>query len=395
MAGLLVHGGAVYTPFRVITDGAVLVEGSHITAVGPRQDVTSAAEWTGTTEQFDAQDGIIAPGFIDLQVNGAGGKLLIEEPTLDAVLTMAATLARYGCTAFLPTVISARVDRMIAGLSAVHQASQRPIVGARILGAHLEGPFINPDRAGVHRRGFVRQPSVEEFRRFQEGSSGSIRLLTIAPELPGAAEVIMEAQRDGITLAIGHTNAGQAQVAEATTLGARLVTHLFNAMGPLGSREPGTVGATLASDELYASIIADGVHVHPASLKVAVRAKGTSHSVLVTDAMSPVGTDLLRFPLYDAVVEVRDGACYTQDGILAGSILTMNRAVRNIGQLAGVPLLDALTMATINPARVIGVDQRKGSLEEGKDADLVVCDRSLNISLAVAEGKVVYRAPGW
>ena len=390
--GILLYGANIYTPHQVIPDGAILVDGSHIAAIGPRQELGSYASPGPVEEAIDLQGRIVAPGFIDLQVNGAGGKLLTEEPSPGTVQAMAAALPQFGCTSFLPTIISAPSDSIVEGLRAVAQASQAPS-GARVLGAHLEGPFINPSRAGAHSTEFIRPPSVEEFRRYWESGGGCIKLLTIAPELPGALGVTAEARSHGVTVALGHSEAGYAQVVEAELTGFRFVTHLFNAMGSLESREPGTAGAVLAIDSLSAGLIADGVHVHPASLKLALRAKGSERLVLVTDAMPPVGTDLSEFQLYGMSITVKNGACFTPQGVLAGSVLTMDRAISNMCRLADVSFLEALAMATINPARIVGVDQQKGSLEVGKDADLVVCDGDLRVSMTMVEGNIAYRSP--
>jgi N-acetylglucosamine-6-phosphate deacetylase len=217
--------------------------------------------------------------------------------------------------------------------------------------------------------------------------------LTLAPELPGAQEVVEEARARGVAVAVGHSSASYGELAEAQEWGVDLVTHLFNAMGGMTSREPGTSGAALALEGLSVSLIADGLHVHPAMLKLAVQAKGAERVVLVSDAMPPVGTGLTDFPLYDMRISVQDGRCLTPEGRLAGSVLTMSRAVENMRRLAEVSLGDALAMATVNPARVIGVAGRKGSLEEGKDADLLVCDQDLNPLLTMVEGRIVYRSP--
>jgi N-acetylglucosamine-6-phosphate deacetylase len=205
--------------------------------------------------------------------------------------------------------------------------------------------------------------------------------------------VIAEALRLGIAVSIGHTTADLTQVNEAVRRGATLVTHLFNAMSPLGSRQPGTVGAALSNDELTISLIADGVHVHPASMKIAARAKQNERVVLITDAMAPLGTEMRSFELYGETIEVRDGSCFRSDGVLAGSVLSMDRAVRNMRQLASVEVTDALVMASSNPARVIGLEDVTGSLAPGLAADIVICDDEANVWLTMVDGEICYRAP--
>ena len=217
--------------------------------------------------------------------------------------------------------------------------------------------------------------------------------MTLAPELPGAMELVAEARRCGVVVATGHTEATFDQARAAFAAGANLVTHLFNAMPPLDSRAPGVVGAAVAPGGPCASIIVDGVHVHPANVELAVRALGPQRTVLVTDAMPPMGTDNTEGRLWDARLIVRGGACYLENGTLAGSILTMADAVRNVMAMANIPLADAVAMASSSPARVLGIDGRKGCLAPGMDADLIVCDDQLDVLLTLVEGRVAYRSP--
>jgi N-acetylglucosamine-6-phosphate deacetylase len=392
-SAMFIHGGDVYSPQGIIHDGAILVEGARIRAVGTRQEVSRLRiEGDETGLDLDAGGGVIAPGFIDLQVNGAGGKLLSEEPEVESVYVMASVLPRFGCTAFLPTIVTSSTERTIAALRAVEAARAGRQGGARILGAHVEGPFINPERRGVHLRDLIRPPSLPELQRFLSEGSPHIAVLTLAPEMPGASELIVEARRHGITVSLGHSNASYKEVVHAVALGAGMATHLYNAMAPLGSREPGMVGAVMQIDELAAGLIADAVHVHPASLAIAARAKGRDRIVLVSDAMSPIGTDMTEFWLNGRRVLVEHGRCVTEGGTLAGSVLTMDCAVRTMHRQAGVALEDAIRMATLNPARAIGMNGSKGSLESGKDADVVVLSPDLMVSATVVEGRLLYSA---
>ena len=386
---LLLHGGDVYTPHTVVPDGAVLVRGGRIAAIGPACDVAPPA--SDDVERIDVRGGVIAPGFVDIQVNGAAGVLFTDDPTPEAIDAMAAALPQFGCTSFLPTLLSCPDDATHRAMAAAATASAGPPAGAQVLGVHMEGPFLAPDRAGAHDRRLLRPPSASDLDRWLDASDGALRLLTLAPELPGASEVIGEAVRRGVTVAVGHTAATYDETARAADLGASMVTHLFNATGGLAAREPGAVGAALDLDALSAGIIADGVHVHPAVVRAVVRAKGPERTVLVTDAMPPVGAASHEFSLLGRPVTVRDGACRLDDGTLAGSVLTMDQAVRNVVEWTGLPLHDALAMATLLPARVIGADA-KGSLQPGKDADIVVLDRDLRVRLTLVGGRVVYRS---
>jgi N-acetylglucosamine-6-phosphate deacetylase len=390
-ARTLFYGGPVVTPDGVrYDDWAVAVEGSKIINIGPYRWVKSLRK--SDERRISVRGRIIAPGLIDLQINGAAGMMLTTEPSPETVRAMAAILPRFGCTAFLPTVITAPIERMQAAARAVATVMREPSNGARVLGTHLEGPFINPARAGAHQPGFIQAPSADLLRcLFDEGGQSAV-LLTLAPEMPGAMELIDLALDLGMRVAIGHSIASYTEVNQAAKRGASLVTHLFNAMGQLGSREPGTAGAALTNDELFVSLIADGVHLHPATLQIAARAKGSARIVLITDAMAPLGTDLRSFALQDETIDVRDGACYRADGVLAGSMLSLDRAVRKMHELAGVELGEAIAMASTNAARVIGYDDVTGSLAPGLDADLVILNADMTPWLTLVQGEVRYQA---
>jgi N-acetylglucosamine-6-phosphate deacetylase len=262
---------------------------------------------------------------------------------------------------------------------------QRHPAGSRILGAHLEGPFIGAVRKGAHNERYIREPDLALFERLL--ATGSLRLITLAPELPGALDLIRTARDANIVVSIGHTDATYDEARVAIGAGATMSTHLFNAMRPLQQREPGVIGALLAGDEVVSGVIADAVHVHPALLAVAARAKGANRIALVTDAMPPAGAEGESFSLYGGDIVVRDGACYTPEGILAGSALTMDRAVRNMRDLAGVPLRECIEMATATPARVLGLDGALGVLAPGARADLAICDEQVNVWRVLVGGQ--------
>ncbi len=389
---MLIYNGDLYTVDGIVPDGAVLVDGSTIRAVGSYEAVLPLRPaGDDDSDDLNAQGGIIAAGFIDLQINGAGGTLISEQPEPETVEKIAALLPQFGCTAFLPTVITGSMEQTIAALRAVDTACGRPRRGARVMGAHVEGPFINPERKGVHCPQFIREPSVDELRRFIDDGSRHILVLTLAPEMPGADSVIAEAARRGITVSVGHSQASVEQVHKAVTWGARMVTHLFNAMPPLESRRPGIIGAALTMDALSVGLIADGIHVDPISMSVAIHGKRGDGMFLVTDAMPALGTDATQFWLNGRRIIVENGRCTTEDGTLAGSVLSMDQAVRVVHTTVGVNLADALRMAAGNAARAVRVDATKGTLEPGKDADVVVLDRSLNVVATVVEGETVYR----
>lgn len=388
MATLLVYGGDVFTPFEVISDGAVLVRDGVIERVGPRSEVATER----ADAEVDAGGRLICPGFVDLQVNGGGGAFLTEQPAYDSLQRMAQAHVRFGTTSMLATVVTADEEAMARALAVVSEGVRTPPAGARMLGAHLEGPFLNPVRKGAHPERFIREPRLELFERLLGAAGGSLRLLTLAPELPGALELIESARGASVAIAVGHTEATFDEAVRAIEAGASLGTHVFNAMRPLAQREPGVIGALLQSDAVTVSVIADGVHVHPACLSLVFRSKGAERTALVTDAMPPVGTDAASFRLYGTEVAVRDGACYLPDGTLAGSAFSMNRAVRLMSALPDVSLLDAVRMATATPARALGLQDEIGVLRPGARADIAVCDRELNVWKAFVGGQPAHDA---
>ena len=384
MTSLLIRNGDVLTPFEMIVDGAVLVRDGRIERVGPRPELDG-----GTVDALiDAAGGYICPGFIDLQVNGGGGVMLAEAPSVGSVERMARALVRTGTTSFLATIVTAPEERMIEALNAVRDADQAPPPGARVLGAHLEGPFINPIRKGAHDERYIRDPDIELFQRLVDASGGSLRLITLAPELPGALDLIAAAREANVVVSIGHTDATYEETLRAIDAGATFATHIFNAMRPLSQRDPGVIGVLLTSD-ITAGLIADGVHVHPANLELVYRAKGPGRVALVTDALGAEPGET-SFRLYGQEIAVRDGACYLPDGTLAGSALTMAGAVRNMHFLAGVPLLDAVRMATVTPASVPGLAHDMGVLRPAARGDIVLLDRDLNVRTVLVNGVVAF-----
>lgn len=383
---LHVYGGDVYTPFDVIAKGAVFARGGIIERVGRHAEIGVER----ADVEVDTRGGIICPGFVDLQVNGGGGALLTEEPRVDSVARIAAAHVRFGTTSMLPAIVTSDEATMARALGAVAESMAHPPPGARVLGSHLEGPFINPAHKGAHAERFIQPPRPDLFARLREASKSSLRLVTLAPELPGARALIDAARQESVVVAIGHTQASFEETQSALEAGVSLGTHLFNGMPGLGHRGPGVVGALLQDDRVVVSIIADAVHVHPAVLALVARAKGPERIALVTDAMPPVGTDVPSFRFQGEEVRVRDGACYAAGGTLVGSTLSMNQAIRTMNRLAGVPLCDCIEMATATPARVLGLEGEIGALKPGARADIVVCDPDLNVSKVFVGGGLAY-----
>jgi len=359
------------TNARVLTsdgwrnDLAVLLEGARIVDLLPSSDPRiNNATW------HDLHGAMLLPGFIDTQVNGGGGVLFNDAPSVETIRRIGAAHRRYGTTGFLPTLVSDSVDVMRAALAAVEQALTEGVPG--VLGIHLEGPYLAPARKGVHDPKFFHTPGSEELALLCAPHRG-VRLLTLAPERVPLASIGALASA-GVIVSAGHTAADYAATQAALAAGVRGFTHLFNAMTPFGSREPGVVGAALEDADSWCGLIVDGHHVHPASLRVAIAAKARGKMLLVTDAMPPVGADHPDFVLNGETITAKDGICQTAQGVLAGSALDMAGAVRNAVQLLGLPLDEAVRMASTYPADFLGLGASHGRIAAGYQADLVVLD---------------------
>jgi N-acetylglucosamine-6-phosphate deacetylase len=359
------------TNARVLTsdgwrnDLAVLLDGERIVDLLPPSDPR-----VRNAQQRDLHGAMLLPGFIDVQVNGGGGVLFNEAPTVETLRRMGAAHRRYGTTGFLPTLISDDAAVMRAALAAVEQALTEGVPG--VLGIHLEGPYLAPARKGVHDSKYFHAPDRDELAMLCAPHRGA-RLLTLAPDQVSLADIGTLAAA-GVIVCAGHTAADYATTHAALAAGVRGFTHLFNAMTPFGSREPGVVGAALEDAGSWCGIIVDGHHVHPASLRVAIAAKPRGKMMLVTDAMPPVGADRPDYVLNGETIIAKDGICQTAQGVLAGSALDMASAVRHAVQLLGLPLDEAVRMASTYPADFLGLDASHGRIAAGYRADLVMLD---------------------
>ncbi len=343
----------------VLRDAAVVMEGPDIVALAPRADALATIPMRVMPE-----GAWLAPGFIDIQVNGGGDVLFNDAPTPDGIRAIAAAHRRFGTTALLPTLITDAPEKMTAALAAVQE-----LVGLEpaVIGVHLEGPFISPERAGAHDRRYIRRPSSEDAAALVAPRRGAT-VVTLAPERAPEGFVRRLASA-GVRLCLGHSMATYAETRAAMAEGLTGFTHLFNAMRPLAAREPGPIAAALESPAAWFGMIVDGAHVDPAMLRLALR--GLARPMLVTDAMPPVGGKRATFALYGEDMTVGDGRCTRRDGTLAGTVLSMAAAVGNCVRLLDVPLEVALRFATAHPASFLGLDQRLGRLAPGCRADLV------------------------
>ncbi len=368
----------LFTPQEEIQAPLLFIEDGLISAVSSRAEREIPHHATVVDFTKDRAGAILAPGFVDIHMHGGAGLDVMraspaELPHLNQFLTT------HGVTGYFPTTVAAPLDQTCAALARLADAIEAAAnssngnnndAQARPLGIHLEGPFLSHKRRGVHPPEYLVEPRVEIFERLWQAARGQVRMMTIAPELPGALAVISEAARRNICVSIGHSDAVLEAARAAVHAGARHATHTFNAMRPLDHRDPGILAEVLTDSHLTADIIADGIHVAPEVVQLFMRAKGVDRAVLITDATAAAGMPDGIYQLGPIEVEVRDGKC-TMDGKLAGSVLTMDRAVRNVTQFAGWSLQNAVRAATLNPARVAGLAQGYGVIAPGAEANLV------------------------
>lgn len=361
-------GARIFDGTHMLEGRAVIVENGRIVGVPHEKDL-------GAGIKRQIIDGLLAPGFIDVQVNGGGGVLFNDERTVEGLRTIAAAHRAFGTTGLLPTFITDTREKMSEAVEAMRAALAAHVPG--VLGIHIEGPFINPERKGVHNPAFMRPMEDEDIAIMTSLKEGRT-LVTLAPER-NSMDAIARLAAAGVLICAGHTASDYDTVVEACRHGLRGFTHLYNAMPPLAGREPGPVGAALDNPDTWCGLIVDGHHVSDAALHLAIAAKGTEKMMLVTDAMSVTGTELESFDLHGRTIYRRDGKLTTQDGTLAGSDLDMASAVRNSVHRLGLGLPDVLRMASLVPAAFLRLDHELGRIAPGYRADLVLLDENLQV----------------
>ena len=384
MKRLAVTAGRVMTPDRVILDGVVLVEGPKILEVGSRRALRFSRDEfqvVGHSQQ------LLAPGFIDVHTHGAMGRDVMEG-TDEALEVISRFLAAHGTTSFLATTVTASPIATLQAVEALGSQVDRPLPGARMLGLHLEGPFINPEKRGAHTAKYIRRPSTLIFDQLLACSSHQIKLITVAPEVEGSLELIRFARAKGVVVSLGHSNATLEETMAAIALGTGNATHTFNAMRPFSHRDPGILGAVLTAPEIWAELIADGVHVSPAAINLCIQCKSARRILLISDAVSATGMPEGQYRLSDIEITLSGGICRTREGQLAGSTLTQDQALRNMVRWSHLPLEAVLGMLTRNPAQSLGIAESKGTLAEGRDADMVLLDRNLRVHTTIIQGEV-------
>lgn len=338
------------------------------------------------------ENAVVVPAFIDTHVHGAGGADAMDG-SVSALSVIAETLAKEGTSAFLATTMTQSKENIKKALGAVKEYRENaPSKGAEILGVHLEGPFIAEKFKGAQPLEYVAVPEVSVMKEYIEASGGAIKTVTLAPEKEGAAALIKYLCENGIIASIGHTSAKFADIEKAVEAGAKNVTHTYNAQTPLHHRDIGTVGAALLIDELQTEVIADTIHVSVPALKLLVKNKAETNVTLITDAMRAKGMPDGESELGGQKVFVNNGEARLADGTLAGSVLKMNVAIKNMVEKVGVPFTQAVDFASANPARMLNISERKGGIRIGKDADFAVLDDKFNVLMTVRAGEIIYKA---
>src|SRR5271155_2008949 len=392
---IVLSANRMFTPQEEIKDPLLFIEDGLISAVSSRaQRETPTSATVIDLAKDGLADAVLVPGFVDIHMHGGAGLDVMratpaELPHLNRFLTT------HGVTGYFPTTVAAPLDQTCAALErladAIEMAQGSPAgsgddVQARPLGIHLEGPFLSHKRRGVHPPEYLVDPTVEMFERLWQAARGQVRMMTIAPELPGATEVIAEAARRKVLVSVGHSDAVLVAARAGVRAGARHATHTFNAMRPLDHRDPGILGEVLTDRQLSADIVVDGIHVAPAVVQIFLRAMGLERSVLITDATAAAGMPDGIYQLGPIQVVVKDGKC-TNNGNLAGSVLTMDRAVRNVTQFAGWTLRHAVSAATLNPARAAGLPQGHGVIAPGAEANVVVLNQDGEVKKTMVRGR--------
>ncbi len=383
---ITLQGARITDAFTDLAYGSVVIEDGRILSVGGEAEVSGAV--------IDAAGMIIMPGFIDIHTHGGGGySLHTTQP--DEILRYCRWAAGTGVTGFLIGVVGVNGGMPLAQLNAATQAIQAHTTGAQPLGIHLEGPYISPLRRGAHPTSWLRTPSAEDTEQILAAANGALRLVAMAPELQHAEDMIRLLTEANVTVSIGHSDATYKQTMEAITHGVSHMTHCFNAMRPLHHREPGPLGAIMCAPQVFGEIIGDGVHVHPVMVDMMIRLLKPSRAVIITDAQAGAGLgDSAEFEFAGQVAHNGGGVALLSDGTLAGSILTMDQALRNILAMSQLTLSEAVGMLTWNPAQSVKA-QKKGLLQPGFDADLAIFDASMTLQATICRGTAAYTTNQW
>ena len=384
---MLIKNATFITPYEIAKDSSLAIKDGKIEKIFHREKVNE----NEFDEIIDAEGKYLSPGFIDIHNHGNFGHDAMEG-NYEALDGMANFHIKNGVTSYLATTMTAKVEDIKKALEVageyINDGSNYSNVKAQVLGVYLEGPYFSMEKKGAQPPEYIKNPDLDEVKEFIKISKNTIKVVAVAPELEGAEEFIRYLKNEGIAVAAGHSNATFDEAKKGIDAGVSIATHLYNGMRAFSHREPGIIGAVLTDERVACEMICDGIHLNPGAMDLAVKAKGKDGIILMSDAMMATGLKEGKYELGGQAVYVKDGAARLKEGNLAGSTLTLNKSVYNMVNMVGVKLEDAIRMATLNPAKAIGVDNEKGSIEVGKDADLIIFDENINISKAIVKGKI-------
>ncbi len=386
MKTTLLYFANIVTPTEVIEHGAVAISEGNIVYVGAMENAPHHCEY-----RLELRGKYLAPGFIDMHDHGGTGISFENTSNLHQDLqTYSQWVVSTGVTNYLCSIAAPDSKTLVEKINRYVDVFKQGVEGAQPIGLHLEGPFLNKQKKGAFDPAWLRMPSLEEAQSYIKAGKGWIYQMTLAPELPGAQEIAALLRSEGILVSLGHTDSDYETASAALKGNFTHVTHTFNAQSGFHHRRPGVFGAIFTSDEITAELIADTVHAHPGAMKILVRCLGTDRIVLITDAMPGAGLPDGIYDLVGLKVTVKDGHANLPDGTIAGSTVLLNQCVRNVNQLVGVSFPDAVKMASLNPARTMGLADRLGSIAVGKEANLVVLDQDANVFMTMVKGQIVY-----
>jgi N-acetylglucosamine-6-phosphate deacetylase len=382
---IALSGGKIVTPFRVMNDGLILIEEGKISGLGKSTELKPPKN----CKVYDISGMTACPGFVDL-LNHGGGGFGFADDTDESTEKISRYLLEHGSTYVLASLFAKPEKRLLIDLQRLANfIKQHP--RSNIRGIHMEGPYLNKQLKGAMNEDYLWKPSVESWNKLWKASNGLIRIMTIAPELPGAIEVIREAAKKGVVLSIGHSTASYDEVENAIDNGVAHVTHIFNAMEPFHHRRPGIILQSLLRNELKIELIADTLHVHPAVMELLLKLKGSNGIILVSDSIRAGGMHEGEYEFADQKVYMKEKKAFLADGTLAGSTLTLNVAVKNMVETAGAKITEAVRMSSLNGAKVLNLEYKKGILAVGKDADIVVMNDNYDVQMTILGGKLVYQ----
>ncbi len=382
---LALVGGTLITPFRVVNNGTLVIDNGRIYELGKSSDI----DLPDDCEAIDVSGKMITPGFIDLLVHGGGGAGFAD-PEEGSIETVSKYFLEHGSTTVLASLFAKPTEKLLSDLRRLADYIEAH-PDSNIKGIHMEGPYLNKALKGAMNENYLWQPSIESWNEMWDASKGHIKIMTIAPELPGATKVMREAAEKGVVLSIGHSMATYDDIEYAIDNGAAHVTHMFNAMRPFHHRTPGVILGALLRNELKIELIADTLHVHPAVMELLLKLKGANGIILVSDSIRAGGMHEGEYEFADQKVIMKAKKAYLEDGTLAGSTLTLNAAVKNMVETANAKITEAVRMASLNGAKVVALDHKKGILAAGRDADIVVLDDNYDVEMTIIQGKIAYK----